>query len=173
MQTGSKTSRTQMPGRRGASITLVLSIVAITLGTSYAVMRSQFYTARLQQNGNRRALARQSAMVGLSVGMRKMSESAWTGVGTTMTGNLSSQDSYQVSFSTGDSKLTSSSSSYGDYPYRVTVQSIGYSIDPNNAQSRATYTMSAVLRLAPRQLAPQPTSWSAMQNYTLYQTSSS
>jgi hypothetical protein len=158
--------------RRGASITLVFSIIAITLGTSYAVMRAQFYTTRLQQNGNRRALARQDAMVGLSVGMRKMSESAWTGVGTTITGNLSAQDSYQVSFTTGDSKLTTSSTNYSDYPYRVTVQSIGTSIDPNNVQSHATYQVTAVLRLVPRQLATQPTNWAAMQNYTVYQTDS-
>src|SRR5262245_25398003 len=96
--------------RRGASIALVLSIIAITLATSYVIMRSEFATQRVQQNGNRRVLARQAAMIGLSAGMRKMEESGWAGVGTTVAGNVSSQESYAVTYTAGDPLLTSSSS---------------------------------------------------------------
>ncbi len=156
--------------RRGATIALVLSIIAITLATSYVIMRAQFATQRVQQNGNRRVLARQAAMIGLSAGMRKMEESAWAGVGTTVSGNISSQESYSVTYTTGDPLLTSSSSNYSEYPYRVTVQSTGISVDPNNTQSRATYKMTAVMRFLPRKFATQPTNWTAMQNYTVYQT---
>jgi hypothetical protein len=156
--------------RRGASIALVLSIIAITLATSYVIMRAEFATLRVQQNGNRRTLARQAAMIGLSAGMRKMEESTWAGVGTTVSGNVSSQESYSVTYTTGDPLLTSGSSNYSDYPYRVTVQSTGISVDPNNTQSHATYKMTAVMRFLPRQLATQPTKWSIMQNYTVYQT---
>lgn len=156
--------------RQGASIALVLSIIAITMATSYVIMRAQFATTRVQQNGSRRALARQAAMIGISAGMRKMEESGWAGVNTTLSGNVSSKESYQVTYTTGDPLLTSSSAKYGEYPYRVTIQSIGYSVDPNNSQSRATYKMTAVMRFLPRQLATQPTKWSAMQNYTVYQT---
>ncbi len=46
----------------------------------YAV---QFATQRVQQNGNRRGLAKQAALIGLSAAMRKMGESTWAGVGTT------------------------------------------------------------------------------------------
>ncbi len=159
------------PGaRRGATIALVLSIIAITLATSYVIMRAQFATQRVQQNGNRRVLARQAAMIGLSAGMRKMEESAWAGVGATISGNISSQESYSVTYTTGDPLLTSSSSNYSEYPYRVTVQSTGVSVDPNNTQSRATYKMTAVMRFLPRKFATQPTNWTAMQNYTVYQT---
>ncbi len=130
----------------------------------------EFATLRVQQNGNRRTLARQAAMIGLSAGMRKMEESTWAGVGTTVSGNVSSQESYSVTYTTGDPLLTSGSSNYSDYPYRVTVQSTGISVDPNNTQSHATYKMTAVMRFLPRQLATQPTKWSIMQNYTVYQT---
>ncbi len=156
--------------RRGATIALVLSIIAITLATSYVIMRAQFATQRVQQNGNRRVLARQAAMIGLSAGMRKMEESAWAGVGATISGNISSQESYSVTYTTGDPLLTSSSSNYSEYPYRVTVQSTGVSVDPNNTQSCATYKMTAVMRFLPRKFATQPTNWTAMQNYTVYQT---
>ena len=80
-------------------------------------------------------LARQAAMVGLSAGMRKMEESALAGVGTTVSGNVSSQETYSVTYTTGYLLLTSSSSNYSEYPYRVTVQSTGISVDPNNTQS--------------------------------------
>ena len=140
------------------------------MATSYVIMRSQFATQRVQQNGNRRVLARQAALVGLSAAMRKMGESTWAGVGTTLAGNVSSQESYSVTYTTGDPLLTASSSNYSEYPYRVTVQSTGISIDPNNTQSRATYKMTAVMRFLPRKFATQPTNWATMQNYTVYQT---
>jgi hypothetical protein len=158
--------------RRAISTAVVLSLVAVTMATSYALLRTQAYTVRVQQNTNRQGLARQDAMVGISTAMRAIEQSSWSGVGTTLSGSLGSQDSYSVTFTAGDDSLTSASSNYSDYPYRVTLVSTGTSSDSGNSSSTATHKIRAVVRLVPRQLASTPSNWSTMQNYTLYQLAS-
>ena len=108
---------------------------------------------RIQQNSNRHALARQAAMVGLSVAMRKMEVSGWTGVNSTISGSLNAQDSYSVTYTAGDDSLTSGSANYSEYPYRVTFMSTGTSTDSGSSPSRATHKVRAVVRLIPRKLA--------------------
>ena len=148
---------------------IVLGIIAATLATSYALMRGEFYEVRVQQNSNRQGLARQAALAGISVAMEKMGLSTWAGVGNTVTGNLTSQDSYSVTVTAGDDSLTSGSSNYSEYPYRVTLLSTGTSIDPNNSQSKATHKIRAVVRLIPRNLATGPSDLANIVNYTWYQ----
>jgi hypothetical protein len=156
--------------RRGISMIVVLGLIAVTLATSYALMRGEFYAVKVQQNSNRQGLARQAAIAGISVAMQKMGLSTWAGVGTTLSGNLSSQDSYSVTFVAGDDSLTSSSSNYAEYPYRVTLLSTGTSIDPSNSQSKATHKVRAVVRLIPRKLTTGPADLATIVNYTWYQT---
>src|SRR5262245_32109651 len=84
--------------RNGISTAVVLSLVAVTMATSYALLRTQAYTVRVQQNTNRQGLARQDAMVGISTAMRAMEQSSWGGVGTSLSGALGSQDSYSVTY---------------------------------------------------------------------------
>ena len=122
--------------RRGISVVVVLGLIALTMAMSYALARVEFYTANVQQNNNRQDLSRQAAMVGLSVALRTMEQSTWAGTGTTLTGNLNSTDSYSVTYTAGDASLTSTSSSYWEYPYRVTLVSTGKSVDPNNSNSQ-------------------------------------
>jgi hypothetical protein len=155
---------------RGISMIVVLGLVAVTMATSYALMRSEFYAVRIQQNSNRQSLARQAAMAGISVAMQKMHQSTWAGVGTTLTGNTTSQDSYSVTFTAGDDSLSSSSSNYAEYPYRVTLVSTGASVDPNSTTSKATHKVRAVVRLIPRKLATGPSDLATIVNYTWYQT---
>lgn len=157
--------------RRGISVVVVLTLIAMTLAMSYALTRVEFYTANLQQNTNRNVLARQAAMVGLTVAIRKMERSTWAGTGTTLSGSLNSNDSYSVTYTVGDSSLNSASSSYWEYPYRVTLLSTGVSVDPNHSNSRATHKVQAVVRLIPRQLASGPTDLATVANYTWYQSS--
>ncbi len=156
--------------RRGMSMIIVLGIIAVTLATSYALMRGEFYEVRVQQNSNRQGLARQAAMAGISVAMEKMGLSTWAGVGATVSGNLTSQDSYSVTVTAGDDSLTSGSSNYSEYPYRVTLLSAGTSIDPNNSQSKATHNIRVVVRLIPRNLTTGPSDLANIVNYTWYQT---
>ncbi len=149
---------------------VVLGIIAITLASSYAIMRSQFAAVRVQQNSNRRNAARQAAMVGLSVAMRGMEQSGWAGVSTTLSGTLSSQDSYSATYTAGDDSLTSSSADYAEYPYRVTIVSTGTSVDALNSQSKATHKVRAVMKLIPRKLSTGPSDFATIVNYTWYQT---
>ncbi|HZZ29279.1 MAG TPA: hypothetical protein VFE46_14875, partial [Pirellulales bacterium] len=161
--------RSPASGRRGISVVVVLGLIAITMAMSYGLMRSQSTTLRIQQNASRQDLARQDAMVGLSVAIHNMEQSSWGGVGTTISGTLSSHDSYSVTYTAGDSSLTSSSSNYSEYPYRLTLVSTGTSIDPNNSQSHATHKLQAVMRLIPRNTVSGPSDLATIPNYTLYQ----
>src|SRR5579871_2531730 len=161
---------TQSPARRGISIVVVLGLIAVTMAASYALMRAESSTVRIQQNSNRQALARQAAMVGLSVALHNMEQSSWGGVGTTTTGTLDSQNSFSVTYTAGDSSLTSSSPSYSEYPYRVTLVSTGTSVDPSNLQSKGTHKVQAVVRLVPRATASGPSDLATIANYTVYQT---
>src|SRR5437016_348880 len=104
--------------RRGISVVVVLGLIAVTLATSYAIMRSQVSAVRIQQNSGRQNLARQAAMVGLSVAIRAMEQSSWGGVNSAVNGTLNSLDSYSATYTAGDDSLTAASPSYSEYPYR-------------------------------------------------------
>lgn len=108
-------------------------------------------------------------LIGLSVGIKRMGDGTWTGVGTTFTGQLSSTDSYAVTYKAGDASLTTSSPNYNMNAYRVTVVSTGISQDPSQATVTSSYQAQAVLQLVPRALASGPTNWSTMLGYTLFQ----
>lgn len=155
--------------RQGASIVFVLCMIALTLGASYAIVRSEMSSVRIQQNSGRRGLARQAAMQGLSVAMRKMQESGWS-ITHTLSGSLSATESYQATFTVGDNSLTSSHPDYGDFPYRVTIISTGTSVDSQNPQAKAVHRVRAVMRLVPKQLASSPSDLSTITNYTVFQT---
>ncbi|HEY2882970.1 MAG TPA: hypothetical protein VGJ15_11060 [Pirellulales bacterium] len=156
--------------RCGASIVIVLALIAITMAMSYAMLRTQFSVVRIQSNSNRQALAKQAAMVGLTKAIWAMEQTSWPGVGTTLTGTLSGQDSYSVTYTAGDDSLTSASSNYGEYPYRVMLVSTGTSVDPNNSASHATHRVRAVVRLIPQKLGIIPSDLASIANYTWYQT---
>jgi hypothetical protein len=145
----------------------VLLLLSLTLGLSYAAMRSQGTASMIQRNSDRRASARQDAITGMSMALKKMSRSDWGGVGTSLNGSLGTSDSFLVTYTTGDSSLSASDA---DQPFRVTLLSTGYSADPQQPQSIAIYRVRAVVRLIPRQVAAEPSDWPKMQGYTLYQT---
>ena len=115
-------------------------------------------------------VAQQDAITGLTMALKKMTASSWAGVGSTYSGTLGPYDSFQVTYSTGDPSLNSASPNWSDYPYRVTLNAVGYSADPDNPQNTATYKVRAVVRLVPRALAAEPSNWATMLAYTFYQT---
>lgn len=161
--------RRHLRRRSGFAVILVLALVSITLSLSYAMMRSQTMATKMQSNCDLNALARQAALTGLNTGLRQMSQSSWSGVSATLTGNVSSTSSYTVTYQTGDASLTSASANYADWPYRVTVVATGYAIDPTNPGVSAADRFQAVVRLIPRALKDEPPDWSAMQQFTVYQ----
>jgi len=173
--TQGRTSRPWHPRRRprrGVAIVFVLALIAITMALSYSLLRTQVTATQIQANSNQRALARQAAMTGLSAALRQIQLQAWIddgGVSSTLSGRISADETYHVTFSTGDATLTDTHPDYEDYPYRVTVLSTGYALDPATAGTVCSHQVQAVMRLVPRKLADEPSSWTQMQQYTLFQ----
>ena len=155
--------------RRGLALVLVLGLISIALAVSFAAVRTQHTSFQIHSNTSRSAAARQAAHAGLSAALQKMHGNSWAGVDTTLTGTLSTTDSYAVTFATGDPELSASSPDWSEYPYRVTLTSTGYSADPANPAQRATHQARAVVQLIRRQLSSEPAGWSALQNYRVYQ----
>jgi hypothetical protein len=162
--------RHNQKSRRGIAIIVVLMMISVTMAVSYAILRLQSTSTHVQQNADRRGSARNAAMVGLAAGIRAMHISSWSGVGTSLTGTVSSTDSYSVAFTAGDDSLTIASPNYADWHFRVTVVSTGTSANPGNSQLSSIHKMKAVLQLVPRQLNSEPTNWSQVKQYTVYQT---
>ena len=161
--------RPRRPARRGLTLLLVLMLISIALGSCYAIVRSQVTAHQLESNSNRAELAEQAAMTGLAAALRKMHETAWGGVGTSITGTLSSTDSYAASYTAGDASLTAASPNYSELPYRVTVNVTGTSTDPTNSAVSSTYPITAVVKLAPRAVGTSPYIWPTVRQMTVYQ----
>lgn len=155
--------------RPGVAVLVVLLLLSITLGLSYAAVRSQYTGLQIQRNADRRISARQAAVTGLTMAIKKMHTGSWQGVDTSISGSLGSDETFHVTYTTGDPSLSPEDPDYEDFPYRVTLVSTGYAADPDNPASIATYRIRAVVRLIPRALADEPADWSGMQNYTVYQ----
>ncbi len=151
------------------ALLVVLLLISMALGLSYAAMRSQYMALLIHRNFDRRASARQAAVTGLTIAIKKMHKSDWAGVDTTLTGSLGSYESFQVTYTTGDQSLHSGHPDYENFPYRVTLLSTGYAADPDNPTCIATHQIRAVVRLIPRALADEPANWDEMMKYVLYQ----
>lgn len=140
--------------RRGIALVLVLALLAVTLGFSYALLRSHTTDHELERNQSRRNDARTAAQAGVAVALRKLYDGTWAGADTSFAGDLTADklQGFTVSYATGDSDLTSSSADWSEYPFRVTILSKGYSIDPSTAASRSEYTIRGVVQLIRRKL---------------------
>jgi len=153
----------------GVALVLVLLVICITLALSYAALRSQFTGLKIQGNAHRQISARQAAVTGLTMAIKRMHSGTWNGVDTTLSGTLGGGAGFEVAYTAGDPSLRPGHADYQDSPYRVTLVSTGSAADPDNPAAVATYRIRAVLRLAPRALAAEPSDWSKMQGYTVYQ----
>jgi Tfp pilus assembly protein PilX len=158
--------------RHGVAVLMVLLLLAVTLAFSYAMVRLEGMAMQIQRNSDRREMSRQAALTGLALAITKMQNNAWAGVSTTYCGRLSSTDSFSVTYTVGDATLTSASTAYSEYPFRVTLESVGQSADPADATRVSSHNARAVMRLVPRQLPAEPTNWSSAITNTVYQTSS-
>lgn len=155
--------------RRGVSVILVLTLVSMTLALAYAMMRSQGTAVHIRNNADRRALARHAATTGLTLAWKKMHTAVWAGVDTSLAGAVGANEGYTVTYTAGDPALSPDDA---DYPYRVTLESSGYSIDPADPTRVSTHRVRAVVRLVPRETPAEPADWSNMQKRTVYQTGS-
>jgi len=157
-------------GRRAVAALMVLLVIAITMATSYAVIRSQGTAMMVQANAGLSFSARQAAATGLSVAIKTMQSGSWQGSTQTLTGLLGPHQGYSIRYQPGDPTLLPTDPQYDDLPYRVTVLSTGWVAEPGSIQRRSTHQIRAVLRLIPRQLSVEPSDWEKMRPYTVYQT---
>ncbi|MBA4018348.1 MAG: hypothetical protein C0483_14375 [Pirellula sp.] len=153
------------------AVVLVLGMIAMTLAVSYALLRAQAETLRSSSNVELRSEARQAAWTGLSAALRRMNQSSnWAGADSTLTGTINTYQSYTALYTTGDAAATADGPDAADWPYRVTITSTGYAVDPNASTTTTTYKIEAVVKLVPRRLQDNPSPWASMQNYVVYQT---
>lgn len=152
------------------AIILVLAMIAMTMTISYSLLRSQTAQLKSSSGSELRLDAREAAFSGMSAALRRMNQTSWGGADSTMTGSLSSARSYTVTFTTGDDSLTTTDPKAAEWPYRVTILSTGYATDLSVSTVPTTYRIQAVATLIPKQAASNPTPWSTMQSYVLYQT---
>ena len=162
--------RSRAPARRAVAVLIVLLLISITLALSYSVMRSQGTAIQIEHNANLGTAARQAAVTGLTAALKNMHAADWAGVDSTLTGSLGGYEGYEVTFTAGDPALTAGHPDYADFPYRVTLLSTGFAADPTDPQRISTHQVRAVVRLAPRAVADEPSDWDAMQRNTVYQT---
>lgn len=149
---------------------VVLTIIAVSLAVCYAVMRTQSTMVHVQHNSSARMDARQAAMAGLAIGLRRMHESSWGGVATALSDDLGSRTRYEVTYSIGDPYLLPADADYDELPLRVTVTSRGFARTSGASSHETMHQSRAVVRLIPRMLASEPAPWSDMNQYTIYQT---
>jgi hypothetical protein len=152
------------------SVLIVILLVSITMAVSYSMLRSQSAAIHIQANAGRQGSARAAAVTGVAIAIKNMHTSDWAGVNTTLARSLGPHERFEANFTAGDASLAVGGSDYADYPYRVTILSTGYAEDPDNTARVSTYRIRVVVRLVPRNMAAEPSDWTRMQAYTVYQT---
>lgn len=153
---------------RGIAVVMVLGLLAITLAISYATLRGQGTTVELARNNGRSMDARVAAQSGLSAALRKMSENAWSGIDSTIRSNVTDNSWYQVTFTTGDSKLLRGDALFSEYPFRVTIESTGFAADPLNAAIQSQHKSRCIVQLVRKKLLAEPTGWSNLTSCNVY-----
>ncbi len=153
--------------RRGTAVVLVLVVLSIGLAMAYGLMRMQATAEQVQHNSVHRGDARQAALTGMSIGLRKMHQTGWS-ITDQPSGSLNTTDSYGVTYSTGDPNLASGSADYAMYPFRVTVLAKGTSTNPGTGTT-ATHQVRAVVQLVPRKLSDPPADWADILPYSVFQ----
>lgn len=162
-------AKTNRGGRRGVAVILVFLILALTMGLSYAAIRSQSGAAGIARNSKRNLDARQAALAGVAMALRKMHTTAWAGVDTSISGTLGDGLSFQATYAAGDPRLNSSHPEYNDLPFRVSVSVVGRAVDPDNPQCVAEHRVRIIVRLVPRALGSTPAQWNELTSATVYQ----
>jgi hypothetical protein len=153
-------------------VLVVLGLLAVTLAISYATLRGQGTMAQLAQNQTRMFDAQEAARTGISLALAKMSQPDWAGVAVPLTGMVLPNSGYRVTFTTGDEQLTPADPRYAEYPYRVTIESLGYAFDPQEPAVRTEHRCRCVVQLLRRKLVAPPANWSTLTAFTVYQYSS-
>lgn len=160
------TPRTIVESRRGVALVMVLGLLAITFAVAFSMSRTQLSAIQLQGNAAIEVQAREAALTGYRMGLRKLHESSWGGVNSTLANAIRTTQSYSVSYTHGDPRLPANDSKQ---PYRVTMLVTGTATDPARAGVSATSKIRAIVELLPRKVSDPPATYSTSLGYTLYQ----
>lgn len=152
--------------RRGVAIVMVLGLLAITFSVAFMMTRGQVSSLQLRTNASLDLQAREAALTGYRAGLRKMHESAWGGVDTSLSGTVRTGQTYTISFLHGDPRLAASDAKQ---PYRVTMLVTGTATDPSRGGITATQQLRAIAELVPKKIADAPTTFTNAQSHTVYQ----
>ena len=156
--------------RGGFAIVMVLTLLSLTLGLSYAMLRTQTTEAIIHNNAGRSESARNAALAAVSIALRQLHSDSWAGADTSTSGNLSTTQSYAIQYTTGDPSLTPGSPNFDEYPYRITITATGIATDPNNPQIQSKYKVQVITQLVRNSIHPAPAGWAPMATNTLFQT---
>jgi hypothetical protein len=156
--------------RRGMAIILVLAMISMTMAVSYSLLRSQSAQLKSAGGSDLRTEAREAALSGMSAALRRMNQTSWSGADSTVTGTLSSSQSYSATYTTGDATIGVDDANAADWSYRVTIDTTGYATDTSISTVPTTYKIQAVAKVVLKQVSANPTIWPTMQNYVIYQT---
>lgn len=163
---------------RGATVVLVLGLLAVTLAVSYTMMRTQITSLQIQTNLLRRDEARHAALTGMATALRRIHEAEWQdeGVDEVLEASLGQGMGYRVTFATGDETLLADNvdgedikGNDAEYPFRLTITAVGYATDPAHPTNRAEHRQQTVVQLVRRAMADEPEQWTELQAYTLVQ----
>jgi hypothetical protein len=153
--------------RRGATVVIVLGLLAMTLAVSYAMMRTQVTSLQIQNNLSRRDSARHAAHTGMAAALRRIHDADWPGVDVPLAGDLGNGVGYTIKFITGDESLQPGDPAYQEYPFRLTIHATGFAVDPGDPNRRAEHQVQTVVQLVRRAFSSQPAEWTNAQSFTL------
>src|SRR5690606_6876685 len=83
---------------RGIAVVIIMTMVTVAFAISYSMLRLQSTAMLVQQNADRRVSARQTAMAGLSAGLRRIHLNSWGGVGSNFAINSSNTETCVVTY---------------------------------------------------------------------------
>ncbi|MFT5527076.1 MAG: hypothetical protein ACI9HK_005058, partial [Pirellulaceae bacterium] len=160
----------QQKRRKASALVVVLFVIGLTMTLSYAMIRMQHSVAKVQINSGLSATANQTAMSASMIALKKIKEGSWGGPDSTLTGSLGTNETYLITYTSGDSSLDPSHVDWADNPYRITIVAKSTITDAGGSGVTAEHSETFVARLVPEQLESEPSDWATFQNYTIYQT---
>lgn len=135
---------------RGYIAVMVLIVVAIMSGLSYAMIRSTLSMSAVQRNQLQGWEAQQAARLGIEHALEKMESPSWSGPDSDYDILLSDQTGFHVAYHYEDS-LQPEDEDFWQQPYRVNVTVIGYS---SNGPHKTCYQITTNVILDEVQLNP-------------------
>jgi len=151
------------------SIILVLGVLSAALAVSYVMLSTNTTTTLVSNNVDRQEQARMAARAGMSRALRDINSPGWGGVDVALTGTVDTNVSYTVTFTTGDMALLESDPEYAEFPFRLTITSVGEAAEGSGSNVVSRYTATTVVQLERKAMVAAPSEWDSVQGYAICQ----